>query len=191
MANYPPTVERQWIGHSRECQQQILWTGEFAKHPACRTATRLGKSGSVAEFTMSEKEADTCQPEIADQIEEFIYEPHNVVLAAQLADSLAQNCDLKKLGYDIVYWTSKHCVSNKLLTRFKVLEMLPANLTQVAAAVQNLDIGTLHIKKRGVPEFFAEKFNRIKLKGTETAVLIVTRFKDQRIAIITRRETNV
>ncbi|MEM9410483.1 MAG: class I SAM-dependent methyltransferase, partial [Planctomycetota bacterium] len=89
--------ERQWIGHSRECKQQVVWTGQLAKNPGCRTACRLDHD-SHFEYSFPDEQLHSMRPSIATEIEQFIYEPHNVLLAANLENALAHERGLKKLA---------------------------------------------------------------------------------------------
>ncbi len=184
-------IERQWIGHSRSCQQQLIWTGELVLNPNHRVATRLEKTGSATEFVCEEILVAQCRPVMAQAIGQFIYEPHNVVLAAGLSDAMADELNLEKIGPGVVYYTSNSQLSNQLLSRFRVVQVLPANRSKVADALRQLDIGVLEVKKRGVPAIFAESFKAIRLKGALHGSLMLTIFENRRTAIIAIRETAV
>lgn len=184
-------IERQWIGHSRSCQQQMIWTGDLARHPNCRMATRLGKMGSVTDFVCEEKLVADLRPKLAQAIGQFIYEPHNVVLAAALSDALAVELNLEKLGPGVVYYTSNLQLSNRLLSRFRVVQILPAQSAKVEDALKQLNIGELEIKKRGVPAIFADSFKAIRLPGALRGSLLLTIFENRRTAIVAFRETAV
>ncbi len=183
-------TECQWIGHRRECKQQVLWTGSLVRHPGCRVATRLGKSGSVTEFFCQEDQVEQPVP-VASRMGDYLYEPHNVVLAASLANALSVQCNLSRLAPHIVYFTGDQVVHNRLLSRFKVLDVLPGNIRKVAEATKALDIGELEVKKRGVPEYVAEQYKRLKLSGTIRATLLLTEFNRKLSAILALRETGV
>ena len=189
--SYPVGIERQWIGHSRECKQQVIWTGDFARFPGCRSAIRLGKSGSVTEFHCEEEQANNANPIIADTMHKYFYEPHNVVLAAGLANALFTDLSLERVSNDAAYATCETVVDNKLVSRFRVLDWLPANIKHVSVALKNLNVGKLEVKHRCVPEFVVNNYRKIKLSGTEKGSLILSPFGQQRIAVISKRETAV
>jgi hypothetical protein len=183
-------TEREWIGHRRECKQQVIWTGNLVRHPGCRVATRLGKSGSVTQYVC--REDDVRQPAaMASQIGAYIYEPHNVVLAASLANALSVSQNLYRLAPQIVYYTGQAAIDNRLFSRFRILDVLPAGLRKVGEAARAFDIGELEVKKRGVPEHVSQKYQRLKLTGTNRATLLLTEFNRKMTAILAIRETGV
>lgn len=184
------SLERQWIGRRRECQQQMVWCGELAQHPGCRVATRLGKSGSITSFALKEEEIAARKVGAARTIQRYVYEPHSVLLAAGMADAMASQFDLEKIAPDIFYFTSDSRIKNRLFSRFKVAQSMRANLTQVARAVQDAGYGDLEIKNRGINQSVAEKYKRIRLTGVGRGTLLLCPFGGNATAIIAARETS-
>ena len=75
-------AELEWIGHDRECQQQVVWLGNLARHPGKQTATWLSNNPQDESVTIIDQ---GFQPiEIADAAEQFLYEPKACVLALSL-----------------------------------------------------------------------------------------------------------
>ena len=185
------TVECEWIGRRRECKQQMIWSGNLMKNPGCRVATRLGKSGSVTRFASRQEEIPTKKVKMAKAVLRYVYEPHSVLLAADLADAAAHELGLDKLSANVCYFTSDSRIKNRLFSRFKVACSMKANLNQVARAVQDAGFGDLEIKKRGISESVSEKYHRIRLKGVGRGTLLLCPFAGQVTAIIAARESSV
>ena len=65
--------------------------------------------------------------------------------------------------------------------------MLPLDAKTLASAMKSSDIGTLEIKKRGVDIDPAEFRKKLKLSGSGSAVLFLTRVGVERKAILAKR----
>ena len=188
--NLSTEMEREWIGRRRECKQQMIWCGDLANNPGCRVATRLGKSGSVTSFALPESEVESKTTPVATSIQQYVYEPHNVLLASGLADALASQLGLEKVASDVFYFTSDSRIKNRLLSRFKVARCMKANVKSVGQAFQDAGFGDLEVKKRGITEAVAEKYKRIQLKGIGRGTLLLCPFAGQVTAIVASRESS-
>ena len=87
----------------------------------------------------------------------------------------------------IAYLTSDSALTSPFVSTFRVRETLPADEKKLAAALRARDIGRLEIKKRGVDVDPAALRPRLKLRGSLSATLILTRIADTRIAILADR----
>ena len=186
----PKDVQREWIGDHRECKQQVLWTGPATDQPGHRTATYLGKDGLLSQISVLETELDRTI-EGFGALQRYIFEPHPSVLAAGLTDEIARKYGLRRFTASIVYLTGDDPVDDPLLSQFEVLEVLPLNLRKTIQALQALDVGTVEVKKRGIENVTAELFGRMKMGGTRTATVILTRLNKTRISVIANRKGNV
>ncbi len=182
----PEHHELEWIGNRRECKQQVIWLGSFVRSPGRLTATRVITGGRSCHFH-AEKQMQESPAEVAPVIEKYIYEPHSTLLAGSMADAIANQYGLRRLGHDIVYLTGDNRVSDRMLRRFKVKDVVPLSLRRVVLRLSELKVGNLEIKHRGIPLFTVEKFQQIRTRGDEPAVLILTRHQSQQIAIIAKK----
>jgi hypothetical protein len=180
------SVEREWIGDRRECKQQVLWRGAVANRPGNRTATCVGSDGSVHQVSVPEIDVDQTI-EVQKKIREYVYEPHPTVLAAGLTDALASKYSIGRFSPGIAYLTGHHRVSNPLLTRFEVVELLRMDLRTAVSFFRKYDVGEVEVKKRGIENVVYNKFKRMKLKGPNRATLFLTRVGNKRAAIVARR----
>ncbi|MFT5301857.1 MAG: hypothetical protein ACI87E_001312 [Mariniblastus sp.] len=189
-ANYFPShLQREWLGDHRECKQQLLWVGPATDKPAHRTATYVGKDGSVNQISVAEDDLD-CTIEVHDTILDYIYEPHPAVLAARLTDFVGRRNGLRRFTSGISYLTGKQLVDDPLLTRFEVLDILPLSLRKAHRVLQILEVGEIEVKKRGVESVTVEQFGRMKLEGPNFATVILTRLGKNRVVVIAKRQGN-
>ena len=133
---FPPNVQREWLGDDRECKQQILWVGPETDKPGHRTATHIGKQGEVSQISVLESES---RPEVTvgKQILRYLYEPHAIVLAAQLNNLIGDRYGLKRFSADVVYLTGDEVVEDPLLTQFEVLAVLALTPSSPPAAADH------------------------------------------------------
>ena len=186
---FPPNVQREWLGDDRECKQQILWVGPETDKPGHRTATHIGKQGEVSQISVLESES---RPEVTvgKQILRYLYEPHAIVLAAQLNNLIGDRYGLKRFSADVVYLTGDEVVEDPLLTQFEVLAVLPLNLRKTQVFLNRLEVGEIEVKKRGIDDVTASQFKRLKLDGKQRATVLLTRLGRSRIAVIAKRRGN-
>jgi hypothetical protein len=182
----PGHHEREWIGNRRECKQQVIWLGTCVRSPGRLTATRVITGGRWCQFHAEKQLLESAAP-VAPVIRKYIYEPHSTILAGSMTDAIANQYALQRLGHDIVYLTGDDRVSDRMLRRFKIRDVVSLSLQKVALRLSELKVGNLDIKHRGIPLFTVEKFHRIRTRGDEPAVLILTRHHGRQIAIIARK----
>ncbi|MDA7906022.1 hypothetical protein N9B43_03895, partial [Mariniblastus sp.] len=186
---FPPNIQREWIGDDRECKQQILWVGPETVQPGHRTATHIGKQGEVSQISILESES---RPGVivGNQIMRYLYEPHAIVLAAQLNNVIGDRHGLQRFSADVVYLTGDEDVKDPLLTQFEVLAVLPINLRKTQIFLNRLEVGEIEVKKRGIDDVTASQFKRLKLEGNQRATVLLTRLGRNRIAVIAKRRGN-
>lgn len=179
-------AELEWISFDRECRQQIAWLAPLAERAGRRTATRVGRDGDATSFV---GDADlSC--ESAEKPGRYIYDPDSALLAAHLLGDFAGQHELTSLGAGAVYLTGDVPVNHGLLACFEVVECLPLRAAEVAGYLAARHVGSVEIKKRGVetdPEAFRRK---LKLRGDQTATLILTRVGWREAAIVVERESH-
>lgn len=184
-----PFFHREWIGEGRECKQQVAWRNFDYRKPGRKSATLIREDGSVFsiyQFSISARNIPSHCRDVGD-LGAFIYEPHSVVLAARLADSLANENGLRRVAPGIAYLTGTLDAPSPLLAAFRVLSIKPAEIRQVAAELKSLDAGIMEWKKRGVDLSLYETLKKIRTKGSRPLTGIVTPIGDQIACIICER----
>jgi hypothetical protein len=179
--------ELEWIGRDRQCRQLVAWHGALAEAPAQRRATVLAADGAVLRSIVGE--ADGRVP-LANSLDRFLFEPDPAVLAARLTATLAAEHGLTALAADVDYYTGPIPIDDPLLACFEVEKVLPLDLARLTRHFRDCHCGALEIKMRGVEHEPEEVRRRLKLRGENSATLILTRLSRKRLAIVARRISN-
>lgn len=74
-----------------------------------------------------------------------------------------------------------------ILKGYRVDCVLPVDLKQIQKKLNELGVGQLVIKKRGVDQVLADKVSRLKLSGEGKATIMLTRHDGNRRAILVTR----
>jgi hypothetical protein len=176
--------EREWIGHAGQCQQQVAWFGDLARHAGGRVATILPAGGEPCSFRGP---ANPPPLPVEEGVRRFVYEPHAAVLAAGLAGSLAAELGLAAYLPGVPYLTSDRQVGGPLVAAFRVLEVLPFDTRRIKGVLRKRGIGRLEVKKRGVDLDPAIVRARLSVPGEKAAVLLVARSRSSPIAVLAER----
>ena len=118
---------------------------------------------------------------------QFIHEPDGAVIRARLIGQVARSLRAGMLAEKIAYLTGDDAVTSPFVQSFRVREVLPADTKKLARALKERGIGILEIKKRGVDVDPAALRQSLKLKGEESATLIMTRVGGSRVAVLADR----
>ncbi len=178
----PAAAEAQWISVDGQVVEMGLWFGVLAR-PGIRRAALLLTRDGAAEMTAA---ADSEDVEVAP-LGDYLYEPDGAVIRARLIGDLARTLGAGMLSEAIAYLTAPTFTPTPFATAFRVLEVLPVDEKKLRVALQERRIGTLEIKKRGVDVDPATLRTRLKLKGPESATLVLTRAAGHRVALLVER----
>lgn len=154
-----------------DVKEAVLWSGGLATPGVQRRATLL-PSGA----TLTDADApDACPltPPAA-----YLYEPDGAVIRAGLVRPLAHSLGLSQIDPQIAYLTGADLVTTPFARGFAIDEVHPFNLKALNRRLQELGVGTVELKKRGIalePEALRP---RLKLRGPHTRTIIFTRIGD-------------
>lgn len=178
----PDDVEAQWISVDGSTIELVLWSGVLAR-PGIRRAALVIRGGVAAELTASGDANDVEVRELGT----FIHEPEGAVIRARLIGDVARRLDAGMLADGIAYLTGDTAADSPFVQSFRVREQLPFETKALARALRERGIGTLEIKKRGVDIDPATLRTKLKLRGEESATLILTRIAGRRVALLADR----
>lgn len=181
----PEMAELEWIGDSRECKQQVVWLGGAQQVAGARTATVV-RGDSFNQYR-SLAGSDEIPQVITDHVKEFVYEPHPAVLASGLTDALAAEHDLARLAANVAYLTGPAELDQPMMAKFRVIDVLPMEVKKTARELERLHAGPVEFKKRSVNTVYYEAFKRIKTRGSEPFVVILSPTARESVAIIAKR----
>lgn len=142
-------------------------------------ATKIDKSG-IAQWM---HQRDSIHVDLAEP-QGWLCEPDATILRANLVQDVASSLDGKMLDSTIAYFCTPQSPDSSWVRAWKIREWLPFNLKKLRAKLRKMDIGTLTVKKRGSPITPEELIRKLKLKGTQSATVVLTRYHHSPIAII-------
>jgi len=191
--------QSEWISRDRQCRQQVAWFGDCAETPGLRKATRVfGNAASVAidsspsdvkiDFAFVTGEGERPLPRSPESAwGRYLFEPDPAVLAADLTGDLAEQNNLTAPNLNIPYLTSDTIPETRLLSTFEIEAVLPLDRKRVRRLMAERKIGRLEIKKRGVKINPEQLRKELKLKGSESAVLLVLPIGKSVTAVLAKR----
>ena len=171
----PEDCEAQWVSDRGDLVELVLWFGAVAK-PGL-SALLLGENSH-------EFRAEKTEPAQLGEVGEFVYEPDAALIRSGLMGNLANQLGLNLIAPNIAYLSSTELVRSPWLSAYRVLDRLPLDVKKIASWCREHEIGSVEIKKRGVDITPEQLRPKLKLKGTGTATLILTRVGDARQTLI-------
>lgn len=177
-------AELEWIGHRRSCQQLVAWFGRFAHASGKRVATVLhdGKN-----YSFSGESGDHESTMRAENVGEFVYEPHAAVLAAGLGNALARSLDLHPLIPKGGYLTGDILVDAPFVSSFRVVHAAPFHEKKIRKVLRQHEVGIVEVKKRGVDVDPAKLQKLWRGNGDRALTVIITRRAKIVTAVIAER----
>ena len=178
----PAGAEAQWVSVDGDVVELAVWQGAVARQGVGRAALVIRDEGA-AELTAAADSEDAPVGPLGD----YLYEPDGAVIRARLIGDLARANGAWMLSDGIAYLTADTAFESPFARGFRVLERLPAEERHLRQALAARRIGTLEIKKRGVDVDPAALRTRLKLRGDESAALVLTREEGRHVALLVER----
>jgi SAM-dependent methyltransferase len=178
----PDDFEAQWVSADGSTVELVLWSGALAREGVRRAALVI-RDDRAHELTAETDAAD----EPARELGAYLHEPDGAVIRARLIGDVARSLEAGMLDEHIAYLTSDAALTSPFVSTFRVREVLPAEVKALGKALRERDIGRLEIKKRGVDVDPAALRTRLKLRGSASATLLLTRIGNRRTAILADR----
>ncbi len=172
----PEGVEAEWVSDGGSLVEACLWGVPLAG--AGRRASVLPAGATL----VSREEEPVVGP-----VGAYLHEPDDAVIRAGLVAELAADLGGWLVDPHIAYVTTDEPVTTPLATSFRVVQDLPFREKPLKAALQDLGVGTLTIKKRGVDVVPEQLVKRLKLKGRVTATVVMTRVDGEGTALLVER----
>jgi hypothetical protein len=183
-AEWQESAELEWISRDRECRQQVAWLGALAQSPGKRCAT-LVTTETHASF-VGEPDVPT---ELADAVGAYVYDTDTAIRAARLTGAIAESLQCHVLTPGESYLTADYRAVHALISCFLVLEVMALRTADLIKHINALQIGELEIKTRGVAVRPEELRKKVKLSGSKSLTLLLTRHGKKEIAILAERQT--
>ncbi|AWB96166.1 SAM-dependent methyltransferase [Agromyces badenianii] len=178
----PSDAEAQWVSVDGDLVELGVWFGLVAR-PGIRRAALVVRGEAAHELTAGADSEDAPVGPLGD----YLYEPDGAVIRARLIGDLARAHGAWMLSSGIAYLTADTAFDSPFARGFRVLERLPADERQLRQALAARGIGTLEIKKRGVDVDPAALRTRLKLRGSASATIVLTREAGRHVTLLVER----
>ena len=201
----PATAEAEWVSDHGEVKEAALWFGPLHSG-AARRATVLPAGASLvdpapagstpadpvpAESSTADLAVDPARADavpapapVTGPVAKYLYEPDGAVIRAHLVARLGTEIGAHLIDPLIAYLSSDTPTRSPFVTGYRVHEVLPFQLKRLRAALREREIGTVTIKKRGSPLDPDQLRRQLKLTGTESIVVILTRIQGRPVVIL-------
>ncbi|GAA2312313.1 hypothetical protein GCM10010149_74010 [Nonomuraea roseoviolacea subsp. roseoviolacea] len=173
----PEGAEAEWVSYKGEVKEASLWTSPGREAGLVRLATLL-PGGHVLR--------DTGAVAPTGPLGQYVYEPDGAAIRAHLVGEVAELVGGRLPDPMIAYITGDEPVDTPWAARYEVEEALPFSLKRLRAALRDRKIGNVTIKKRASAVDIERLRSDLRLSGTESAVVILTRIMDKPTALICR-----
>ena len=175
-ARLPAGAEGEWISVDGDVVEAAVWCGPLASAPRRATVLRAGTTSTLTGSGVTN--APVGRPRA------YLYDPDGAVVRSHLVAEFAAGLDGVLGDPRIAYVYADSAVGTPFARRYRVLDRLPIALKRLRAALRALDVGALTILKRG-SALDVEKLRRdLRLAGTRTAIIALTRVADHPTALL-------
>lgn len=161
-----PSIEGEWISDAGQLVEACLWGPGLAR--VRRQATLLPGPHHLSDRDLPD---ETPLGDVGD----YLYEPDDAVIRAGLVAAAAAQVDGRLLDPKIAYFTTDAHSPTPFARAFRVIEEVPFQRKPLRAELKRRGIGTLTVKKRGVDLVPERLIAELKLRGDDSATLIMTR----------------
>lgn len=181
-AEVPPGAQAEWTSYDGEVVECAIWWGALAQHQG-RTARVLGARVDATITEADAAAADTTRPRL-DRLAPYLYEPDRAVLRAGLVGALTNRVDGRELGPGVGYVSGHREVTIPWARRYAVTEAMPFNTKALRALLRDRDVGRLTIKKRGVTVDADQLRRQLRLSGSRTETIVITRLDETQVVLL-------
>jgi hypothetical protein len=170
-----------------ECRQQLLLTGELRRSPEhhrrallCEPGIRAEPGGeyTLEEYSPADKSVGTQLSLATTQNPcHFVYDLHNVLLAADLAPNWAYEHDLHLLGSEHGYYTGNQLLLSPWAQAFRVLDVVSFDDRKLRKWFHKFGAGEVEVKCRLHKLDANAVQRRYSRPGGKAVTLLVTRLE--------------
>jgi hypothetical protein len=165
----PAGWEIEFVADGRDLKEAVLWSPALAG--AARRATILPAGHSL--LPASGPDVPIAEPGA------FLFDPNPAVTRAGLVVELARQLDAWKIDPQIAFLSTDTDRRTPFARTLRVEESAPWNEKQFAHRIRELDIGSIDIRRRGLPGDVDAIRRRLRLRGNRRATVVLTRMNDR------------
>jgi THUMP domain-like len=170
----PPGWEVELLADRRGLKEAVLWS------PALATTARRA-TVFPGRHTMASRPGPPvpCGPPGA-----FLLDPNPAVTRAGLVEELARRLGAWRLDPRIAFLTADAPLPTPFGRPLRVDASLPWNLKRLRQVLRERRVGTVEVRKRGSAVDAGELATRLRLRGDERAVVVLTRVAGRPWALV-------
>ena len=175
----PPGWEVELLADRRELKEAVLWS------PALATTARRATvfPGPSTLVTRPGPPVRCAQPGA------FLLDPSPAVTRAGLVEELARDLGAWKLDPRIAFLSADEPLATPFGRLLRVDASLPWSLKTLRQVLRERGVGTVEVRKRGSAVDVADLTGRLRLRGHDRAVVVLTRVADRPWALVCAEET--
>ncbi len=114
----------------------------------------------------------------------WLVEPDPALIRAGLVGNLALELDGALLDAEIAYLTTDDLPASPWARAWRILDWMPFNLKKLRAYLRAHDVGTVTVKKRGTAVTPEDLITRLKLNGSGSRTIVLTRCRGAHIILV-------
>ncbi|MCC6614711.1 MAG: methyltransferase domain-containing protein [Anaerolineae bacterium] len=114
----------------------------------------------------------------------WLCEPDPALIRAELVQDVAAMHQGALLDETIAYFTTEHKSESPWLRAWPIEAWMPFNLKRLREYLRAQDVGRVTVKKRGTAVTPDVLIPKLKLKGSNERVIVLTRLRGQQIAMV-------
>lgn len=114
----------------------------------------------------------------------WLVEPDPALIRAGLVADAAHRFNGAQLDDSIAYFTTDDAPRSAWVRAWRVLDWMPFNLKKLRAYLRERGVGTVTVKKRGTAVTPETLIAQLKLTGSESRTLVLTRYQGRQIVLI-------
>jgi hypothetical protein len=172
----PDGWEIEFVADGRELKEALLWSPGL--RTCARRATVLPRGDTLVGVAGTARDVPVAAPG------GYLLDPNPAVTRAGLVEDLARSLDAWKIDRLVGFLSADHALVTPFGRCLRIEASLPWSLKQVRGAVRGLDVGSVHIRKRGSPVDVEDLQRRLKPSGSRSATLVLTRVHNRPWALV-------
>jgi len=177
IASYDCDIEV--ISYKGEVKEIVLWFGNFKINSEKNSimATKLPEK-----ITLIQDLINYSVP--LSEPKKYVYEPDPAFIKAHLIGDIAKKYNLFQMSNKIAYFTSDSFIDTPILKSYRVLSYKNLDYDLINEVINELNLGKLDFKARGITIDLKNIHNIVKGNGKNNGLVIFTRISNKPCAII-------
>jgi hypothetical protein len=177
-------AEVEYLGDGDECVEVALWMGELGVPGTVRVSEV--HTGETLSAKRHDIESGFLSPERVQEPGGYLYEPIKAVVRSHLFGVLAEQQNLWQIDEKIAYLSGNQELYHPFLKGYQILGSCGLHIKQMQKLLEEHQIGSLEVKKRGVALLPEDVKKKLKPKGDKPGVLILGRVFNKKVAFLTK-----